>query len=140
MTACFSAKGFLEEASIHLKNGRVQRAIDQLNKVNTKAMEARSLGYNIEDEDIKIETLISSTQLLILADLLLESVVNTEEGPVLIPARMMSKSQRENVSRLIENNLGRIIGIIEDTKPGQYFYNLIKIFNLIVIMDNLHPY
>ena len=140
MTACFSAKDFLEEAKIHLKNGNVQRAIEQLKQVNTQAIKARNLGCNIENEDLKIETLISSTQLLILADLLLESVVNTEEGPVLIPARKMSKTQKENVSRLIENNLGRIIGIIEDTKPGQYFCNLIKIFNLIVIMDNFHPY
>ena len=139
MTACFSAKDFLEEAKIHLKNGNVQRAIEQLKQVNTQAIKARNLGCNIENEDLKIETLISSTQLLILADLLLESVVNTEEGPVLIPARKMSKTQKENVSRLIENNLGRIIGIIEDTKPGQYFYYLIKIFLMESQTGSLRP-
>ena len=119
MTACFSAKDFLEEAKIHLKNGNVQRAIEQLKQVNTQAIKARNLGCNIENEDLKIETLISSTQLLILADLLLESVVNTEKGLVIIPASKLSKTQRENMSKLVENNLSKIIGIIEETKPGQ---------------------
>ena len=66
-----------------------------------------------------VDTVISSSQLIILSDILLEGVVNTDKGPVILPAQKLSKKQRENVSNLIKNNINKVLEVVNETKPGK---------------------
>ena len=56
-------------------------------------------------------------QLLILADVLLESVGNSSNGPIMLPVKMMTARQRENVSNLVESHLGTLLDTFEKIKP-----------------------
>ena len=59
-------------------------------------------------------------QLLILADITMESVVKTAEGPIIIPASKHSDKQKVNISALVTGHLETLIERIEKNKPSKF--------------------
>ena len=120
-----TAKDFMEQASIHLKNGNIDCALRALNLVNENATKARSLAIGIKDKaDVQTEWLLRSTQLLILADVLLESVVTTNKGQVIIPSSKLSQRQRENLSPA---SLTEVINQFKQVQSGNSL--IISVYN-----------
>ena len=59
-------------------------------------------------------------QLLILADVLLESVVNSRNGPIFLPVDKMTVKQKEDVSNLVKSHLENMMKMFRTIEPSMF--------------------
>ena len=57
-------------------------------------------------------------QLLILADILMESSVVTNKGPVIIPIQKLSEKKKKNISEIVSMHLGTLLALVDKNKPS----------------------
>ena len=68
-------------------------------------------------------------QLLILADIVMESMVTTSKGPVIIPTSKLTEKQRANISGVITAHLETLVERIEKNRPSK-----LEIIDIPVVM------
>merc|ERR1711936_1395923 len=103
-----SAMSFLKQANNHQRIGNIKRAVEMLDKVNTKATEALNCSGTESIEDM-----VLSTRLLILVDILLESWVGTSTGTPMVPIKSLSDVQRENIAKHAASHVETLVQKIQ---------------------------
>jgi len=103
-----SAMSFLKQGNTHMRIGNIKRAVEMLDKVNTKATEALNCSGTESIEDM-----VLSTRLLILVDILLESWLGTSTGTPMVPIKSLSDVQRENIAKHAASHVETLVQKIQ---------------------------
>ena len=89
-------KQLYEQALTDLKNANVDGGLEDLKQVNHQAKRARSHKGNIEN------TILMTTKLLVLSDVLLASSIQSDSGTIIIPPSGLISKQRQDISTKIQ--------------------------------------
>jgi len=113
-----SARKLVEEALMHFKMGDLDQGLKIMEEVNKNATKALSLLESRGNEENKLEDLLKTTQLRILAQIAPKTVVTTAKGKVLAPPIKLPRDQRMKISTVVTNHLNNLVRSVDRTKPG----------------------
>jgi len=114
-----SARKFFGEALMHFEIGDLDQGLKIMEEVNKNATKALSLLESRGNEENKLEDLLTTTKLLIFAQIVPKTVVTTAKGKVLTPPTKLTRDQRMKISTVVTYHLENLVRSVDRTKPGR---------------------
>jgi len=109
-----SARSFLKQAANHIGTDKWERAVELLDKVNTKTTEAMYFLTQGEDKKFTqemLEDLVICTKMLTLADYLMETLHDTGH---LVPFKEVSPAMKRNIAVHATSHVEELMLILEE--------------------------
>merc|ERR1712179_368080 len=118
-----SAHGLLEQAENYLRIGNITRAMELLDKMSTRANDALNCSAISKTDD-----LVMATKLLILDDIIYNSLTTRDSGLEIVPTRNLQEEKRLEIITLVTGHVRRFVKQMK--KKSENFDGLSRVISL----------